>query len=177
MSAHDFDQGDCNLNSVLQYCSVHIIALCSETWCSRSGSPIHLAVAEELMAVWLHYMPAGGGAPVQKYIYVFEFYIYIYIFFITFIIIFPLMAVWLLRPSLPSGHFWPFWPFLTIFDHFWPFLTIFNIFFFEFWIFLFRIFSGRFDTSGSMVPRLVPEISSLDAICDGGAAGIGDSRS
>ena len=29
-----------------------------------------------------------------------------------------------------------------------------------------------------MVPRLVPEISSLDAFCDGGAAaGIGDSRS
>ena len=27
-----------------------------------------------------------------------------------------------------------------------------------------------------MVPRLVPEISSLDAFCDGGA-GIGDSRS
>ena len=44
--------------------------------------------------------------------------------------------------------------------------------------------SGRFDTSGTMVPRLVPEISSLDAFCDGGAAaggaggaGIGDSRS
>ena len=44
--------------------------------------------------------------------------------------------------------------------------------------FLIQIFSGRFDTSGSMVPRLVPEISSLDAFCDGaGAAGIGDSRS
>ena len=50
------------------------------------------------------------------------------------------------------------------------------------------IFGGRiiiyiFDTSGSMVPRLVPEISSLDAFCDGAAggagagAGIGDSRS
>ena len=38
------------------------------------------------------------------------------------------------------------------------------------------------STSGSMVPRLVPEISPLDAFCDGGgaagaAAGIGDSRS
>ena len=47
-------------------------------------------------------------------------------------------------------------------------------------IFLFRIFFGRFDTSGSMIPRLVPEISSLDAFCDGagaaGGAGIGDSR-
>ena len=43
-------------------------------------------------------------------------------------------------------------------------------------IFLTRIFSRRFDTSGSMIPRLVPEISSLDAFCDG-AAGIGDSRS
>ena len=43
-----------------------------------------------------------------------------------------------------------------------------------------EFFSGGFDTSGSMVPRLVPEISSLDAFCDGGggaAAGIGDSRS
>ena len=28
-----------------------------------------------------------------------------------------------------------------------------------------------------MVPRLVPEISSLDAFCDGAGAGIGDSRS
>ena len=28
-----------------------------------------------------------------------------------------------------------------------------------------------------MVPRLVPEISSLDAFCDTGAVGIGDSRS
>ena len=48
-----------------------------------------------------------------------------------------------------------------------PFLTI------------FEFFSGRLDTSGSMVPRLVPEISSLDAFCDGGGggAGIGDSRS
>ena len=45
--------------------------------------------------------------------------------------------------------------------------------------FLIQNFSGRFDTIGSMVPRLVPEISSLDAFCDGagGAAGIGDSRS
>ena len=43
--------------------------------------------------------------------------------------------------------------------------------------------SCRFDTSRSMVPRLVPEISSLDTFCDTGAGaaaagvGIGDSRS
>ena len=37
--------------------------------------------------------------------------------------------------------------------------------------------SGRFDTSGSMVPRLVPEISSKCAFCDEAVAGIGDSRS
>ena len=50
-----------------------------------------------------------------------------------------------------------------------------------------EFFPGRFDTSGSMVPRLVPEVSSLDAFCDraagagagagAGAVGIGDSRS
>ena len=51
----------------------------------------------------------------------------------------------------------------------------------SFFDFLIQIFSGRFDTSGSMVPRLAPEISPLDAFCDtAGAAvvvGIGDSRS
>ena len=50
-----------------------------------------------------------------------------------------------------------------------------------FLMFLFRIFSGRFDISGSMIPRLVPEISPLDAFCDivvaGVVVGIGDSRS
>ena len=51
-----------------------------------------------------------------------------------------------------------FWQFLTIFDHFWPL--------FYFYFFLFRIFSGRFDISGCMIPRLVPEISPLDAFCD-----------
>ena len=44
--------------------------------------------------------------------------------------------------------------------------------------FVIQNFSGCFDTSESMVPRLVPEILSLDAFCDTGAAvGIGDSRS
>ena len=46
-----------------------------------------------------------------------------------------------------------------------------------------EFFSGRFDTSGSMVPRLIPEILSKCAFCDGvgggggGGVGIGDSRS
>ena len=42
-----------------------------------------------------------------------------------------------------------------------------------------EFFSGRFDTSGSILPRLVPEILILDALCDAAAAGagIGDSRS
>ena len=44
-------------------------------------------------------------------------------------------------------------------------------------------FSGRFDTSGSMLPRLVSEILILYAFCDVGVGvvvvvvGIGDSRS
>ena len=71
--------------------------------------------------------------------------------------------------------FWPFWTIFTIFDNFLDF----------FLTFLFRIFSGRFDTSGSMIPRLVPEISPHDAFCDvvveagvaGVVVGIGDSRS
>ena len=50
-----------------------------------------------------------------------------------------------------------------------------------FYLFLkFRIFSGRFDTSGSMLPRLVPEILILYAFCDVvgvGVGGIGDSKS
>ena len=73
--------------------------------------------------------------------------------------------------------FWPFWPFLTIFDHF---QQIFGIFFLNFEFSYSEFFSGRFDTSGSMVPRLVPEILSKCAFCDeAGAAvvGIGDSRS
>ena len=72
------------------------------------------------------------------------------------------------------NHFRPFWPF-------WPILTIFGRIFFYF---LIQIFSGRFDTSGSMIPRLVPEISPLDAFCDivviagveAGVVGIWDSR-
>ena len=66
----------------------------------------------------------------------------------------------------------------AIFDHFRPFLAF---FFLNFEFSYFEFFSGRFDTSGSMVPRLVPKISPFDAFCDGGAggagAGIGDSRS
>ena len=93
-------------------------------------------------------------------------------------------------------HFWPFWPFWTILDHFGPFGTIWNHFgpfwtiltiltvFYCFWLFSFSIFlkfliqncSGSFDTSGSMLPRLVHEILILGAFCDTGA-GIGDSRS
>ena len=47
------------------------------------------------------------------------------------------------------------------------------------WNFLIQNFFGHFDTSGSMLPRLVPEISPLDAFCDVGVGvvGIGDSRS
>ena len=81
---------------------------------------------------------------------------------------------------------------MTILDHFGPFLTILTIltdfdhltilrFLFCFFslISLFRtFFFGRFDTSGSMIPRLVPEILPLDAFCDVVVvAGIGDSRS
>ena len=43
--------------------------------------------------------------------------------------------------------------------------------------FLIQNFLGRFDTSGSMIPRLVLEILPLDAFCDRVAAagvGIGD---
>ena len=63
------------------------------------------------------------------------------------------------------GHFVDNWAFCCFFFYF--FLLILN-------------FSGRFDNSGSTVLRLVPEISSLDAFCDGAGAaagaGIGDSR-
>ena len=91
------------------------------------------------------------------------------------------------RPAI-FDHFWPFGPFSTIFnhlDHFGPFWTIWNHFgpfgicftifdhFWPFWPFLtifeffhLEFFSGRFDTSGSMLPRLVPEISPLYAFCD-----------
>ena len=52
----------------------------------------------------------------------------------------------------------------------------------SFFNYLIQNFSGCFGTSGSMIPRLVPKISSLDAFCDGravagAAVGIGDSRS
>ena len=61
---------------------------------------------------------------------------------------------------------------LDHFDHFRHF------FFLNFEFSYSEFFSGRFDTSGSMVPRLVPEISSKCAFCDGAVAvGIGDSRS
>ena len=48
-----------------------------------------------------------------------------------------------------------------------------------------ELFSGRFGTSGSMIPHFVPKISPLDAFCDVGVVvgvvgvvvGIGDSRS
>ena len=43
-------------------------------------------------------------------------------------------------------------------------LSIFNIFFFKFSHS--ELFSGRFDTSGSMLPRLVSKISPLYAFCD-----------
>ena len=44
-------------------------------------------------------------------------------------------------------------------------MTIFTIFFPQF-------FYARFDTSGSMLARLVPEISPLDAFCDVGVVGV-----
>ena len=48
-------------------------------------------------------------------------------------------------------------------------------------IYFAELFSGRFDTSGSMLPCLVPEILIIYAFCDvvgvGVAGGIGDSRS
>ena len=82
----------------------------------------------------------------------------------------PFFTIW--------NHFWPFWPFLTIFNIFLAF------FFFNFEFSYLEFFSGRFDTSGSMVPRLVPEILSKCAFCDEAVAvvavavaGIGDSRS
>ena len=73
----------------------------------------------------------------------------------------------------------------SFFDIFDIYFCIFNIFFFNFEFSYSEFFSGRFDTSGSKVPRLVPEILSQCAFCDGGgggggaaaAAGIGDSRS
>ena len=56
--------------------------------------------------------------------------------------------------------------------------------FFLLLIFSFGIFSVRFDTSGSMIPRLVPEISPVYAFCDivgvgvvVEVVGIGDCRS
>ena len=84
-------------------------------------------------------------------------------------------------------HFGPFWTILDHFDHvdqflpFLPFLTIFYLFLFFFLQFSYSEFvSGRFDTSGFMIPRLVPEISPLDAFCEAEVlvvVGIGDSRS
>ena len=85
-------------------------------------------------------------------------------------------------------HFGPFRPFWTILDHFdhfdrfWQFLTILDHFRFFLKKTNFRIFPGRFDTRGSMLPHLVPEILILYAFCDVGVVGvvvggIGDSRS
>ena len=51
------------------------------------------------------------------------------------------------------GHFRPFRPFLTVFN------IVFSFF-------LIRIFSGRLDTSGSMIPPLVTETSPRDAFCE-----------
>ena len=56
---------------------------------------------------------------------------------------------------------------LDNFDHFWPFSTF---FFLNFEFSYSEFFSCRFDTSGSMKPRLVPEISPCDAFCDGRVA-------
>ena len=42
-----------------------------------------------------------------------------------------------------------------------------------FFFFLFRIVSGRFDTSKSMIPRLILEISPCDGFCDGVVVGAG----
>ena len=91
---------------------------------------------------------------------------------------------WQFQPFLPFlpfftilDHFGPFW---TIWNHLEPFWTIFTIFT------IFRPFLTHFDTSGSMLPRLVPEISPLYAFCDVVGVGvvvevvvvgIGDSRS
>ena len=97
----------------------------------------------------------------------------------------PFLTIW--DHLGPFGTIWnnfgPFWnildhfgPFETILDHFDHFLAILTIFF----KFLFQFFFGRFDTSGSVLPRLVLEILILDAFCDAGAAAgaeIGDSRS
>ena len=47
------------------------------------------------------------------------------------------------------------------------------LFFLCFFIILFRIFSGRFDTSGSMIPRLVPVILPFDPFCDVVGVGVG----
>ena len=56
----------------------------------------------------------------------------------------------------------------------------FDVFLYFLSSFLIQNFSGCFETSGSMIPRLVPEISPLDAFCDVvagvGVVGIGDSR-
>ena len=65
-------------------------------------------------------------------------------------------------------HFGPFQTVLTIFDyfdHFLPFLTILDHFH-HFGLFLLGFFSGRFDTSGTLIPRLVTEIFPCDGFCD-----------
>ena len=76
---------------------------------------------------------------------------------------------------------------LLIFIFYTFFLIFFYIYIYVFFLFfLFWIFSGRFDTSGSMITLLVSEISPLDAFCDRRTdgrvvvvvvAGIVDSRS
>ena len=61
-------------------------------------------------------------------------------------------------------------------------LAVFDHFLFYFFIFQ-NFFSCRFDTSGSMLPRLVPKILILHSFCDVVVGvvvvvgGIGDSRS
>ena len=46
---------------------------------------------------------------------------------------------------------------------FWDFFGIYICFFFGG---IFLSISGRFDTSGSIIPRLVPEISPCDCFCE-----------
>ena len=51
--------------------------------------------------------------------------------------------------------------------------TLFIVFFFkQNVIFFFRIFFGRFDTSGSLIPLSVSEIAALEGFCDEQELGI-----
>ena len=59
-------------------------------------------------------------------------------------------------------HFLKMWHFFISY----PILLIFFAIFVFFSNCLIQIFSGRFDTSGSMIPCLVPEISPCGAFCE-----------